>query len=151
MNNRKDINIMSAFKALVLSFILCVCAVSVNAEPPRQFNPQRFEMRLEQYITVQAALSPAEASKFFPLYREMRRKQFAYFDNRAFHNINSNDEGAAAEAIRKRDNNDLQMKKIQQQYHNKFLKILPASKVYRIIKAEDDFHRHMFKRAAQKR
>ena len=42
------------------------------------------------------------------------------------------------------------MKKLQQDYHNKFMKVLPASKVFRIIQAEENFHRQMFKRAAKR-
>jgi hypothetical protein len=33
------------------------------------------------------------------------------------------------------------MKRILQQYHNKFLEMLPATKVYEVIKAEYKFHR----------
>ena len=40
---------------------------------------------------------------------------------------------------------DIEIKRLQQAYHEKFLHILPASKVYRIIKAEDKFHRQQFR------
>ena len=43
------------------------------------------------------------------------------------------------------------MKKLQQTYHNKFMKILPAGKVMEIIKAEDQFHRNAFRRIMEKR
>lgn len=39
---------------------------------------------------------------------------------------------------------------IQKTYHEKFLQILPAKKVYDILNAEDRFHRQMFKRTANK-
>ena len=41
------------------------------------------------------------------------------------------------------------MKQLQQEYHNRFMYILPASKVLKIIKAEEKFHRRAFKRARQ--
>ena len=44
------------------------------------------------------------------------------------------------------DKMDIELKRIQQQYHNKFLDILPACKVMKAIKAEDKFHRNMLKR-----
>jgi len=40
---------------------------------------------------------------------------------------------------------ELELKSIQQVYHNKFLNVLSASKVYDVIKAQDRFHRRMFK------
>ena len=57
----------------------------------------------------------------------------------------SNDK-ACANAIRQKDKMDIELKRIQQQYHNKFLDILPACKVMKAIKAEDKFHRNMLKR-----
>ena len=50
--------------------------------------------------------------------------------------------------INKRDALDIQMKQIQKTYHEKFMEVLPAEKVYDILKAEDRFHRQMFKRKA---
>ena len=77
----------------------------------------------------------------------MRKKQMAYFsDHRRWHYIDEADDKACADAIRRIDNNDIEIKRLQQAYHEKFLHILPASKVYRIIKAEDKFHRQQFKR-----
>lgn len=84
--------------------------------------------------------------RVFPVYREMRNKQWAYFANeRRLRHIDTSDDKACAEAIRKRDAGDLELKRIQQTYHEKFMTILPSSKVYLIIKAEDNFHRRLFK------
>jgi hypothetical protein len=38
------------------------------------------------------------------------------------------------------------MKRIQKTYHERFLDLLPASKVYAVLKAEDKFYRHVFRR-----
>ena len=46
---------------------------------PKPFNPEKFEAELEQYIVTEVCLSPRESAQFFPLYREMRRKQRALF------------------------------------------------------------------------
>ena len=43
------------------------------------------------------------------------------------------------------------LKELQKKYHEKFMQILPPKKVYDILKAEDRFHRQMFKRAADRR
>lgn len=130
---------------IIVAFATIVLSLNVNAQRHKRFSPMRFEAKLEQYITTQAGLTPAEASRFFPVYREMRKKQMVYFmDNRRFRFIDKSDDDKCAEAIRTRDNSDLEVKKIQQHYHNKFLKILPAGKVFKILDAEDRFHRDLF-------
>lgn len=52
---------------------------------------------------------------------------------------------------KKRDEYEIEIKEIQRTYHEKFMQILPAQKVYDILNAEDRFHRQMFKMAAGKK
>lgn len=93
-------------------------------------------------------LTPAEASEFFPVYREMRKKQLAYFrKERCFRKVDTKDAKACAEAIRKRDKNEVELKVLQKNYHERFLTILPATKVFKILKAERKFHRQCFRKA----
>lgn len=142
-------------KMLVLLSVVLVsmCGMEGFAQknknrPP--FDPKRFEADLEQYITVNAKLTPQEASKFFPVYRQMMRKMRAHFDEmRRYRFVNPADERACAEAIRRQDELDIDMKQLQQEYHTKFMYILPASKVLGIIKAEEQFHRQAFRRAGK--
>ncbi|MGM9704981.1 MAG: hypothetical protein ACI3YB_03210 [Prevotella sp.] len=138
-------------RKLFILFISFFCFISADAQKKKGFNPQQFEAELEQFITIDACLTPQEASRIFPLYREMRRKQFMFMaDERHNRYVDIDDDNACAEAIRLRDKRDLDVKKMQKEYHEKFLKILPASKVLRIIRSEDKFHRQIFKRVAKK-
>ena len=61
------------------------------------------------------------------------------------------DDKVASEAIKEQDKLDIQMKELQQKYHDKFMKLLPAGKVLQIIKAEDKFHRQTFRRMAKQK
>lgn len=130
--------------------ILMLCTFGVangqhRKHPP--FNPAKFEADLEQFITVNACLSPSQAASFFPVYRQMMKKQRALFDEmRRLRMINPKDNEACEEAIRKQDELDIQIKQLQQEYHGRFLMILPANKVLSIIKAEEKFHRQIFKK-----
>ena len=113
--------------------ILMLCTFGVangqhRKRPP--FNPAKFEADLEQFITVNACLSPSQAASFFPVYRQMMKKQRALFDEmRRLRMINPKDNEACEEAIRKQDELDIQIKQLQQEYHGRFLMILPANKV----------------------
>ena len=130
--------------------ILMLCTFGVangqhRKRPP--FNPAKFEADLEQFITVNACLSPSQAASFFPVYRQMMKKQKALFDEmRRLRMINPKDNEACEEAIRKQDELDIQIKQLQQEYHGRFLMMLPANKVLSIIKAEEKFHRQIFKK-----
>lgn len=130
--------------------ILMLCTFGVangqhRKRPP--FNPAKFEADLEQFITVNACLSPSQAASFFPVFRQMMKKQRALFDEmRRLRMINPKDNEACEEAIRKQDELDIQIKQLQQEYHGRFLMMLPANKVLSIIKAEEKFHRQIFRK-----
>ena len=132
----------------IIVLLVLLCSVVAMAQEPKKFDPVQFEADLEQFVATEARLTPTESATFFPLYREMRKKQMAYFGyHRRWYIVDESDDKACAEAIRRMDSNDLEIKRLQQLYHEKFLHILPASKVFRIIKAEEKFHRQQFKRA----
>ena len=108
---------------LSVAFLL---SVSAFADEPQKFSPEKFQAEMEQFITKEACLTPEEAAKFFPLLREMHKND-------------------CKKVVQQRDVYELELKNIQQTYHNKFFSVLPASKVYDVIKAEDRFYRRAFK------
>ena len=126
--------------------------LSISGQRPRKFDPQQFEKQLHQYIATEAGLTPGEAAAFFPLFDEMQRKQRLLFDKmRVYMHTNTDDNRASLKAIQAMDNNDLEIKKLQKEYHQKFCKVLPAGKVLQILKADDKFHRKAFKRMVRER
>lgn len=134
-------------KKLLLNCVFLILAMGSNAETPQQkFSPEKFQADMEQFITKEAGLTPQEAADFFPMLREMQSKQRALYNQmRADGKIKPADEESCRKSIQKRDQIELELKSIQQTYHNKFFNVLPASKVYDVIKAEDKFHRGMFR------
>ena len=69
-------------KILVIFIAMALLHVpEADAQGPRPFDPAKFQADLEQFITMEAALTPQEAADFFPLYREMRKKQMVFFDD----------------------------------------------------------------------
>ncbi len=133
---------------VLMILMLCTFGVANGQHKKRPpFNPAKFEADPEQFITVNACLSPSQAASFFPVYRRMMKKQRALFDEmRRLRMINPKDNEACEEAIRKQDELDIQIKQLQQEYHGRFLMMLPANKVLSIIKAEEKFHRQIFKK-----
>lgn len=139
-------------KKVLLLFILLMSLTQASAQFGNmpKFDPQQFQANMEQFITTEAALSPKQAEAFFPVYREMQKKQRVLFSEmRRFRHMDINDNRACEEVIEKQDKMDIQMKEIQQRYHVKFMKVLPAGKVFKILRAEEKFHRQAFKRVAK--
>lgn len=117
-------------------------AFVANAQGPQRFDPAKFDAEQQQFITKAACLTDQEAARFFPLFREMQKKQRAIYERQRRLGFNKpSTEKGCAESIRQHDQIDLELKQIQQTYHNKFLRVIPASKLYDVLQAEDRFFR----------
>lgn len=135
---------------LILLLSACVMTNTSAQDKHKHFDPQQFESSLEQFVISEACLSPAEAEAFFPLYREYMEKQRALRADARMHcSYKPATEKECREAIEYSDNIDIEIKELQKDYHRKFMRVLPAAKVYDIIKAIDKFHRDSFKGAKQ--
>lgn len=136
-------------KRLIVSMFVAVCALSLWAqpEPPqgqRRFEPEKFRQMVEEQLTKAADLTPEEAQAFFPLYNEMRTKQHEM--NKQMRDLKCSapaDEKACTETVLKVKALQVEMAKLEEDYYKRFCKKIPAEKVLRVMKAEDDFHRRM--------
>lgn len=139
---------MKRHLVLSIAFLMMACAAWAQGMP--RFDPAKFRAELEKFITVEACLTPTEAAKFFPLYEEMNKKQRALFRQmRELQRMKPADEEACRQAIAESDRIELEMKQLQANYHTRFLTIIPASKLYDVIRAEGRFHRQAVKNAAR--
>lgn len=110
------------------------------------FDADRFQADLEQFIVREAGLTPSEAEVFFPVYREYTNKQHALLHQKRFLGCyRPTTDKECREAIERDDKYELELKELQEQYHKKFLRLLPATKVYDIIRAEQRFHRQCYR------
>ena len=135
----------------MILFLLVTCQYGYAQRHRGEFSPERFQAELEQYITQKAGLSPSEASRFFPVYSEMMKKQRALHEKiRCMKRIKPVTDAECKKNIQSRDAIDMEIRQLQKLYHGKFMKILSPSKVYDILNAEDQFHRQAFKRAANR-
>ncbi len=110
------------------------------------FNPKDFELRLEKHVLKEAGITKAEAEKFLPLYRGMRKKQIETMDaERKSRGKKVSTEKEWEALMKAHDNTEIQLKRIAQAYHNKMLTVIPASKIMKVIKAENEFFQDMFR------
>ena len=127
-------------KLLVSAVLMMMFVLGVNAEEQQKFSPEKFQADLEQFITNEAGFTTEEAAqqKQRAVYNKMRELFKA-----------PSDEASSKRAIQRRDQYEIELRSIQQTYHNKFLKVVSATKVYKSIIAEDQFHRRAFRNWGQ--
>ena len=131
--------------AIILILQLLMVA-SITAQGPQKFSPEKFDADMEKFVTEQAKLTQQEADKFFPLFREMHQKQRAvYHKIRQATKQEPGDDKACEATLKECDKLNIELRQIEQNYHLKMLKAIPAKKAYDAIQAESRFHRRMMR------
>lgn len=132
-------------KFITLSLLLMM-TIMVNAQDHKRFSPEKFEADLRCFITKEASLTPQEADKLFPVFREMREKQREIYEKMRKLGMNkASDDEACKQFIIEYDKLNLELGQLDVTYHKKMIKMIPASKVYAVMQAEKRFHRQMMK------
>ncbi len=112
-----------------------------------KFSKEKFKADMQDFIIKESGMTQDEADKFFPIYDEMKKKQRELYKQvREIEKKECKSEDEYAQAIKKRDEIDIESKKIQQSYNNKLMKVVPASKLFKAVKAEGKFHRKALNR-----
>ena len=138
---------MKRYTVILFSMLL---TLMVSAQDQKKFSPEKFQAQMEQFIAKEAGLTADESAKFFPIYREMQQKQRAVFGKmREEGRVKPTDDASCKRLVQKRDEVELELKKIQQTYHNKFFTVLSPSKVFDVLRAEEKFHRQAFRNMGQ--
>ena len=138
------------YKRLLLLLCIFFSATLMHAQGKVDFN--RLKAETHRFITQEAGLTTQETARLFPIFDEMRTKQRGYFDRlRAIHSARPSSEREALEMIERADTYEIQLKQIEQRYHKEMLKVIPATKLMRVLEAERRFHRQMFRKMAGRR
>ena len=134
-------------QTVIILILQLFMVVSVSAQGGQQkFSPEKFDADMEKFVTEQAKLTQQEADKFFPLFREMHQKQRAvYHKIRQATKQQPADDKACETTLKECDKLNIELRQIEQSYHQKMMKAVPAKKVYDAIMAENSFHRRMMR------
>lgn len=115
----------------------------------KHFDPEKYNRDMESWVTKEAKLTSQEATAFFPILREMKQKQRELFKKQKHLQMSKpNDESSALEAIKGIEATEMSILKLQQEYHKRFLKVLPATKVLACLRAYEAFNRDMMRKYA---
>ena len=144
---------------ILASLLLFVIALTASAQGQQKnrprFSPEEFQAKQKAYITEKAELSPEEAEAFFPLFFELQKKKFelersARKDFKRQRNEQMNEEECRKFVYNIADVK-IEVAKLEREYTDKYLEVLPACKVRRVQHAENSFQRDLMKKMIEHR
>ena len=145
---------MSKTLITILLSIFCITtamAVEPQTNKPRKFNHKAYAEEMHQFVSREAKLSAEEAKRFFAIYDELRNKERQLFKaNRAHKKQRPNTDEECRRAIVEHDNIELQLKKLQQQYHLRILEAISPMKAFEAIMAAERFDEMKFQDMSRK-
>lgn len=151
--------------SITLLMTLMVLAITLPANAQDNEDGKREKERKEMgekikaskiaFITQQMDLTPEEAEKFWPIYNEQEKKReeitsdlMERFRNPEEDKEISNEE--AEEIMTQRFEQEAALINLKMDYHDKYLKILPATKVLKLYTAENNFKRQLMERMGKR-
>lgn len=135
-------------QTILMALLLTAASLPAMAQ---KFDPQRFEAERAAYMTREVQLNPQDSVAFFTLFYEMQDKKRAlHHQMKQIPKEQPSTEDSCRVAISGWDDIDLRMKAVEQDYHQRMMDVLKPSQVFRLLKAEADFCRQTFRRAAKK-
>ncbi len=143
-------------KGIIFSMLLCFMLAGVSAqtvqnkEEKKKENMETFKAKRVAYITEKMKLTPDEAQAFWPICNELQEKKFeinkTLRENRKIFR-DPEKKPTDADYLKIIDANaDAKIKEaeLDKEYLEKFKKILSPEKIYKYIRAEEDFMKQMF-------
>ncbi len=130
-------------KRILTLLIILTATITAIAHP--KFDEEAYVAEQHKFVMKEVRMTSEEAKKFFTLYDEMRAKMRKVFNKmRSDRRKSPTTDADARNIIIERDNDGITLKKIEQQYHQKMLKVLPAKIVLDALIAADKFDKGKF-------
>ena len=145
-------------KILFASLLLLLTAVTASAQERHMnkphFSPEEFQAKQKAYITEKAELTTQEAEAFFPLFFELQKKKFELERNARKDFRKQRNEQMTEEECRNFVYNmadvKIEIAKLEKEYTEKYLQVLPPCKVRRVQHAEGTFQRDLMKKMTER-
>jgi hypothetical protein len=110
------------------------------------------------FLTTELELTPTEAEKFWPIYNAYDDKQYelrhdkmkTYLKKLDDDNINSISEKEATTLLSQIECTDKELYLLREKFMTNLKKVLPAKKILKLKKSEDDFNRKLLKQYRDK-
>lgn len=133
---------MKRLICILTSLFFAVCLMAQPPQGRRTFSPEEYEKNLETFITERAGLNQDEATKFFPLLKEMRnaQRQIGIQQRKMQKPAKESNEEECKRIVENMTNMELKLRQIEQTYYTKkFPKVLSWNKILRVRVALEQF------------
>jgi hypothetical protein len=135
---------------IIVAVMGMTCASFATDKTDQQrLTPQEFREKQQNYITKAAGLTTDEAEKFFPIYFELQEKKRELNDDiwklMKEGRKETTTESRFGEIVDKVYDLRIAIDKLDKSYMQKFRKIIPNKKIYKVQDAEVRFRRDMLK------
>ena len=143
-------------------FILLLVTISVSTYA----QPGKFRQKMEQvkslkvaFITSELNLTSEESAKFWPLYnafeekqRDLRKQKVNdYLERRDNAEVDKLTDKEANAILAQMEDNEEQLYQLRKKFITSLKGILPASKIIKLKKAEEDFNRKLLQQYREKK
>ncbi|GAB2694659.1 hypothetical protein GCM10027037_17730 [Mucilaginibacter koreensis] len=115
----------------------------------RSAGVNRIEATKENYILSQLNLSPDEADRFLPVYRQYQQELVSI--RRQKRRNNSSEQSNGTEQINREMQFNQQLYEVKRRYNTEFLKILSPQKVSVLYKSEKQFNDELIRQMGERR
>ena len=141
-------------KKIVFTLLMFLCASMSFAQEedgrrPR-FSPDEFRAHMEHYISKEAHLTKEESLQLFPVLHEMKEKQREISremnDLKFMKPSSSVTDKEYSTRISKIKQLNVKISETEELYYKRMCKVVSPEKVFRLMQAEDRFHRDMLRR-----
>lgn len=138
-------------KQILTLMVALLMVTNLSAQPPhpgrqpqqqqqqgrREFNPELYMKKMNEFVAREAHLTEAESAKFFPLLKEMLNQQHSLKQQqrelmmRGWKNPNM-PEAEYEKMVTRLAALEVDIKKVEQNYYKRFHTVLPWKKVYAV-------------------
>ena len=137
---------------LLTGFLLFIFSSAIGQDQSHEARWEKMKAEKVAFLTTKLALTSAEAEKFWPIYNEMEKQRWdAQRARRELENkVSEAEESLSENEVIKltRDFAGSMAKEgaLMSGYNEKLLKVIPAKKVLKLYKAENEFRMNMIRK-----
>jgi Spy/CpxP family protein refolding chaperone len=142
----------------IVLIILFFVSIHSFAQPPLSEKKDQIKALKVGYITNELALTTEEAAKFWPIYNDFDDKQFELKNQKmkAFKarmdddSLNKMSEKEASSLLAQMESTEDELYQLRKKFISNLKGVLPATKIIKLKKAEDDFKRKLLQQYRDK-
>ena len=137
---------------LLTGFLLFTFSSAIGQNQSHEDRWEKMKAEKVAFLTTQLALTSAEAEKFWPVYNEMEKQRWdaqkarRELENKVSEAEESLSENEVVKLTRDFAGSMAKEGALMSGYNEKLLKVIPAKKVLKLYKAENEFRMNMIRK-----